>query len=338
MIELVISVSAGLLFLRFISALLKVNIYSDIKSFLINLFNDLAENLGRYNFKRRTSRLKRENIVKQKENIFVKYNRLVENILVDFSWDKRLTLESFTSLLGILFAVLVITTTIFMKSVTFSLMIAVSLFIGLFTYFSMQTRIMRAHRDEVIADAEDAICPLARDGVLVAIKKAMENKEFIHHSLHPYFYEFIDNCETGGYSFRQAMNLLNRRLGTRFDNFAKKAIIFEYSERKGMADIFLDIVDENAVVREINTKKEEAFRKMNRDFFLKILIIVLFFLYALSVDGFRNFMLSSSMGKFINAVSLNAICISFAIGQGLQGSMELKRKAADDDKINSKRG
>jgi len=37
-------------------------------------------------------------------------------------------------------------------------------------------------------------------------------------------------------------------VGAKFDNFAKKAVIFEYNERKGMADIFLDIVEENAAI------------------------------------------------------------------------------------------
>jgi len=182
----------------------------------------------------------------------------------------------------------------------------------------------------MIADAEDAICPLAREGVLVAIKNIMENEAAIHKSIRPYLHEFIDNCEIGGYSFRQAMTLLNRRLGPRFDNFAKKAIIFEYNERRGMADIFMDIVDENAVVREINARKEEQFRKMNRDFIIKIVIIVLFFIYALSVREFREFMLFTGAGKFINALCLNVICISFAAGQSLQGALDLKRREGKD--------
>jgi ABC-type multidrug transport system fused ATPase/permease subunit len=300
----------------------------DIKNFFVNMADELAENLGQYNFKRRTARLKRENIAIEKENIFVKYNRLVENILIDFNLDKRLTLESFTSLLAIVFALFVLIVTFFIQDVTFSLLIAISIVIGLFTYFTMQSRMMQVRRAEAISDAEDAICPLAHGGVLVAIKKVMENEEYIHKSLRPYFYEFIDNCEMGGYSFRQAMELLNRRLGSRFDNFAKKAVIFEYNERKGMADVFMDIVDENAVIREINAKKEERFRQMNRDFILKVAIIVLFFLYALSSAGFRNFILFSGAGKFINSISLNVICISFAAGQALQGSLELKRRGS----------
>jgi hypothetical protein len=121
---------------------------------------------------------------------------------------------------------------------------------------------------------------------------------------------------------------LNRQLGPRFDNFAEKAIIFEYNERKGMADIFLDIVDENAVNREINAKKEELFKKMTRDFLMKTLIIVLFFIYALSVKEFRDFMVFTTPGKFINSLCLNVICITFAWGQALQGTVDFKRQNA----------
>lgn len=140
----------------------------------------------------------------------------------------------------------------------------------------MQSRAIQAERLENIMDAEDVICPLAREGVLVAIKKVMESDEYISPNLRPYFQQFIDNCDNNGYSFKQAITLLNRQLGPKFDNFTKKTVVFEYNERKGMADIFLDIVDENAVLREINSKKERIFRKMNRDFMFKTGIIVLF--------------------------------------------------------------
>ena len=332
MSTLIISIFIGAAIFNVLNSLFELDTIKSVKDFFVSMFDEMAENLGQYNFKRRTSRLKRENIVAQKENVFIKYNRLVENILYDFNLDKQLTLESFTSLLCILFAIIVLISTFFIQNVTFSLLIAVSLMIGLFTYFSMQSRIIRVRRAAMIADVEDAICPLAREGVLVAIKKVMNSEGYVHKSLRPYFYEFIDNCEVGGYSFRQSMVQLNRRLGTRFDNFAKKAIVFEYNERKGMSDIFMDIVDENAVVREINARKEEQFRKMNRDFIMKIVIIILFFIYALSVTEFRNFMLHTTPGKFLNAVCLNIICVSFAMGQALQGSLEFKRRETKNKK------
>jgi len=149
----------------------------------------------------------------------------------------------------------------------------------------------------------------------------MQNDDFIHKSIRPYFAQFINNCENNGYSFKQAMELLNRQLGHKFDNFSKKAMIFEYNERKGMADIFMDVVDENAILREINIKKDKVFRKMNRDFLIKTLIIILFFLYALTIPDFKTAMMETAAGKVINTVLISVICLSFAKCQSLQGNL-----------------
>jgi len=314
----------GLAVFASLSSLLGINIIVDIRSFLRELFTSLWGHLEQYNRKRRSERIKRENIVQRKEDLIVKYNRLVDEFLRSFNLG--IPLETATSLIAIIFALAVIVSTFFLQDVTVSLIMSVSIMIAIFTWFSRESRVRRAVRAEAISDAEDAICPLARDGVLVAIKKVMEADEYIHRDIRPYFREFIDNCEIRGYSFRQAMAQLNRQLGSRFDNFAEKAVIFEYNERKGMADIFLDIVDENAVIREINAKKEGIFKKMNRDFLMKTLIIILFFIYALSVRDFRDFMILTTPGKFINSLCLNVICISFAWGQALQSSLELKRQ------------
>ncbi|MCL2633128.1 MAG: hypothetical protein FWD34_01290 [Oscillospiraceae bacterium] len=324
MINLIVCLIVGLVVFFTLNSALELHIISDIRKYINDLFESLWGHLERYNRKRRSERIKRESIVRQKEDIFVKYNRLIDNFLK--SLNISIPLETVTSLIAISFVLIIVVLTFFLEDVTVSLIIAVSVMIALFTWFSRESRVRRAVIAEAIADAEDAICPLARDGVLVAIKKVMETDEYISKDIRPYFREFIDNCETRGYSFRQAMKQLNRQLGSRFDNFAEKAIIFEYNERKGMADVFLDIVDENAVIREINVRKEELFQKMNRDFFMKTLIIVLFFVYALTVKDFREFMILTTPGKFINSLCLNVICISFAWGQMLQGSLELKRQ------------
>ena len=50
-------------------------------------------------------------------------------------------------------------------------------------------------------------------------------------------------------------------IGTPNSTVCGKGSGFEYNERKGMADIFLDIVDENAALREINARKNRLFRK-----------------------------------------------------------------------------
>lgn len=315
----VISMVMGVAAFTLFNAVFEVKFFQGTAGFFLDIIDTLAEHLGNYNTKRYVERVKRERIVKQKENIYVKYNRLVEGIILDFNMP--LTLESFTSLLCICFGITVLIIVSFMQSVTLSFVVSIAIFIGLLTYFVMQSKSIKAEKLENIMDAEDIICPLARDGVLVAVKKVMESDEYINPNIRPYFQQFIDNCENNGYSFRQAIMLLNRQLGPKFDNFTKKAVVFEYNERKGMADIFLDIVDENAVLREINSRKDRVFRKMNRDFLLKTGIIILFFIYALSVDEFRNFMLFNNFGKFINTVLISGICLSFARCQALQGNL-----------------
>ena len=321
---LFVSVVAGIAVFASLNSLLELKFISGVRQFFNNLFISLWGHLEQYNRKRRSERIKRENIAFRKEDIIVKYNRLIDEFLKSFNLN--VPLETATSLIAILFAIIVVILTLFLQEVTVALLIAVSIMIALFTWFTYATRVRRSARADAISDAEDAICPLARDGVLIAIKSVLETDEYIHKSIRLYFQEFVDNCETRGYSFRQAMMHLNRQLGSRFDNFAEKAIVFEYNERKGMADIFLDIVDENAVTREINAKKEDLFKKMNRDFLMKSLLIVLFFVFSLSVKGFRDFMMFSTAGKFINSLCLNAICIAFAWGQSLQGSLELRRQ------------
>ncbi len=316
---LVISLFLGIAAFILFNAVFEVRFFEGTAGFFLDIMDTLAEHLGKYNTKRYVERVKKERIIKQKENIYVKYNRLVEGLILDFNMP--LTLESFTSLLTIGFAATTLVIVFFMQNITLSVVVTIAIFIGILTYFVMQSKDIKAEKLENIMDAEDIICPLARDGVLVAIKKVMESEEYISPGIRIYFQQFIDNCENNGYSFRQAINILNRQLGPKFDNFTKKAIVFEYNERKGMADIFLDIVDENAVLREINARKDRIFRKMNRDFLIKTTIVVLFFVYALSVSGFREFMLQSDFGKMINTALISIICVSFARCQALQGNL-----------------
>ena len=315
----VLAFAISLMIFIFINVFFNIRFFEGFRKFFTDLADGVLDGVNRYNTRKYVERRKREAISVSKENVISKYNNFVENMIIDFSLP--LTLESFTSTLCVGFVILVLLALIFMKNVTLSVVVAVSVFIGLITIFVMRSQKLKAEKMESIMDAEDMICPLAHEGVFAAIKKVMQNEDYLHEGIRPYFAQFINNCENNGFSFRQAMELLNRQLGNNFDNFAKKAIVFEYNERKGMADIFMDVVDENAILREVNIKKDKAFRKMNRDFLIKTLIIVLFFLYALSIPEFRTAMIETAAGKVINTVLISVICLSFAKCQSLQGNL-----------------
>jgi len=317
--DAVLALAIGLMVFIFINLVFNVRIFEGLRKVILEALEAILDAVNKYNTRKYVERRKKEAIDVSKENAISKYNTVVENIIIDFQLP--LTLESFTSTLCVSFVLLVLLVLIFMQNVTLSFVMAVSIFIGLSTLFVMRSQRLKTEKMEQIMDAEDIICPLAHEGVFVAIKKVMQSGEYIHENIRPYFAQFINNCENNGYSFRQAMELLNRQLGRKFDNFASKAIIFEYNERKGMADIFMDVVDENAILREINIRKDKVFRKMNRDFLLKTLIIVLFFLYALTIPEFRDAMMNTTIGRVVNTILVSMICLSFAKCQSLQGNL-----------------
>lgn len=321
-LEVVLALAFSVMTFSFINIFFDVRFFEGMRTFLIRLFDDILDGIGNYNTRKFIDRRKREAIIKNKENVISRYNNLVESFIIDFNWP--LTLESFNSSLCVAFMIVVLIVLIFMKNITLSVFVAMAMFIGLLTIFVMRSKSLKSEKLESIMDAEDLICPLAHKGVLVAIKKVMETDEYIHESIRPFFAQFIHNCENNGYSFRQAIEILNKQLGHKFDDFTKKAIIFEYNERKGMADIFLDIVDENAILRQINTKKDKTFHKMNRDFFFKTLIIVLFFMFAITIPEFSDFMIDTTLGKTINTILVCIVCLSFARCQSLQGDLEIR--------------
>ena len=317
--EAALAFGIGAMAFVFINVFFNIRFFEGLRKFSLDMLEGALDGINKYNTRKYIERRKKEAISVSKENLISKYNTFVESRIIDLQLP--LTLESFTSTLCIGFVLLVVLVLIFLQSVTLSLVIAVSIFIGLATMFVMRSQKLKAEKMEQIMDAEDIICPLAHEGVFVAIKKVVRNDEYIHENIRPYFAQFVNNCENNGYSFKQAMELLNRQLGHKFDSFAKKAIIFEYNERKGMAGVFMDIVDENAILREINIRKDRAFRVMNRDFLIKTLIIVLFFLYALTIPEFKAAMMETTAGKVVNTVLISVICLSFAKCQSLQGNL-----------------
>ncbi|HPU41029.1 MAG TPA: hypothetical protein PKY26_01285 [Acetivibrio clariflavus] len=314
-LNLLFSIGLGLVALVTLNIVLDLQIGSSVKYAFIGVVDSLANR----NTRAYVKRIKKSKIVRQKEGLIAKYNNIVENLIFDFNLP--LTLEGFNSFICIVFAIMVLIVVLFLKNITLSAFVSISILVGIITFFAMQSRQIKSAKIEHIMDAEDILCPLAREGVLVAIKKVLESDEYLHNSIRPYFVQFVENYENHGYSFRRAMEVLNKQLGPKFDNFAKKAIIFEYNERKGMADVFLDIVDENAALREINARKNRIFKKMNMDFLIKTSLIVIFIMYSMTIKEIRDFLINNDLGRFVNTLAIVSICLGFARCQALQGDI-----------------
>lgn len=291
------------------------------------IVNKLLVKIALHNTEKTLDKLRTRKVESRKESIITKYCDLAEGLIYDYNLP--LTLEGFNTFTLAFSGVLFFVVATLFKNIIISFLVSTSIVIAVFTYLIVKARKVESTKIEAIMDAEDLICPLAKDGVLVAIKKVLEANDYLSPIIRPYFVEFVDNCENHGYSFKKAMNLLNRQLGSKFDSFAEKAIVFEYNERRGMADIFLDIIDENAALREINIRKDRIFKKMNKDFLIKNLLIVAFVLYSLTGEEYREFVLRNDLGMFINGVAIITICLSFAKTQMLQRDISKGKKGGD---------
>ena len=69
---------------------------------------------------------------------------------------------------------MVLVIVMFLRNITLSAFVSISILVGFITFFTMQSRQAKSAKIECIMDAEDILCPLAREGVLVAIKKVLE--------------------------------------------------------------------------------------------------------------------------------------------------------------------
>jgi len=198
---LIISFGIALVVFILVNVFFEIKFFDGLLTAILNKFGHVLDMIGDYNTSKYIERRKKQRIIKPKEGIISKYNNLVEGLISDLGLP--MSLESFTSVLCVTFAVVVLLIVVFMKNVTLSIVIAVSVFIGVFTVFVMASKSVSAEKMESIMDAEDLICPLAKEGVLNAIKKVMESDEYISENIRPYFKQFITNCDDNGYSFKQ---------------------------------------------------------------------------------------------------------------------------------------
>lgn len=166
-------------------------------------------------------------------------------------------------------------------------------FLGLLKYEQKEARIM---------DVEDLISMDVKGGVYNAIVRYY--KAF-HPTMRPYFEEFVDNVRLKGYPFRQAMQILNSRLGPTFNDFAKKAIQYEEKADDDMVEIFTSVVDNNRNRRNLRQRNNKKFKELRTEFLLSVGIIVAFVLFSVLSDDFMaHFFTQVFFGKVMLIVDV----------------------------------
>lgn len=182
----------------------------------------------------------------------------------------------------------------------FYLIIVILRFIGLTQFEKKEGEIM---------DAVDLLVSDVRGGIYNAVLKY---KDSFSPNIRPYFSSFIDDIQNKGYSFRQAMGILNDNLGYNFTDFAQKAIIYEEKADKTMEDIFSNIVETNRMrrtLRDINNKK---FMELRTQFIVSFLLIVAYAIFSVLLDPFIfTFLTTNFWGKVLVVVDI--VIVAFVL-------------------------
>ncbi len=182
----------------------------------------------------------------------------------------------------------------------FYLLTVVLRFLGLMHYEELEAEIM---------DSVDLLVSDIGGGVYNAVLKY---KDSFHPNIRPYFYEFIDNIQSKGFSFTQAMSVLNSKLGHNFDDFALKAVLFEDKADDSMDDIFSAMVEKNRQRRMLRYINNIKFRELTTAFTVSFILILGYSVFSMLFDPFIFYFITEhTFGKLL--IVFDIILVAFVL-------------------------
>ena len=234
----------------------------------------------------------------KKTGIVFRFNKYYDDIIINLG----LRRDHVTSG-GLLVFILSVSITssllisMFLSSVVMFPLLVMAVFYFVTVIFRFISLLKFEKKEAHIMDTEDLIAMDVKGGVYNAIVRY--HKSF-HPTMQPYFNEFIDNIKQKGYSFSDAMLILNSNLGDTFTEFAQKSIQYESRGDDDMADIFSSIVELNRHKRIIRYNNNIKFANLRFQFLLSSLVIGVYGVFSMFTDGYvAHFFLNTLGGKIV---------------------------------------
>ena len=166
-------------------------------------------------------------------------------------------------------------------------------------------------REAEIMDAVDLLVSDIRGGIYNAVLKY---KDSFHPNVRPYFFNFIDDIQNKGYSFKQAMGILNDKLGPNFTDFAQKAVLYEDKADETMEDIFSSIIETNRQRRTLRYINNVKFADLRTQFIVSFILIIGYGVFSALFDPFiLRFLTQNYFGKcmLIGDIVIVAFVLSY---------------------------
>lgn len=184
----------------------------------------------------------------------------------------------------------------------FYLIVVILRFSGLMRYEQREAEIM---------DAVDLLVSDIRGGIYNAVLKYQDS---FHPNVKPFFLNFIDDIQNKGYSFQQAMGILNDQLGSNFTDFAQKAVLYESKADETMEDIFSSIIETNRQRRTLRYINNVKFGELRTQFIVSFILILGYGIFSALFDEFiLQFLTQNYFGKclLIGDVVIVAFVLSY---------------------------
>ncbi|WP_166244914.1 hypothetical protein [Paenibacillus turpanensis] len=255
-----------------------------------------------------------------------KYKRAYRSILKNVieAYELRITVEHFTIFLMSLWVLFLALLVWIIEDIFLSVLIATPAIVALFALIVTSAKERIRHRDNIVMDFLDVVCPLIRRGVTATFER---NLDAASPHIRGHIQTYINQRKFSTITVDKAMDDLAEKLGPRFYEFARKAKVFEQNAREGDAESFMDIVEMNKLIRTFDLRADALFERKKQDMLGRIAIIIVVAIYANYFGISAEFMKETAFGLVVNCLVVVA-CLTIYAGSQL---VQITAKVADEE-------
>ncbi|MFL8710782.1 hypothetical protein Q3304_08450 [Clostridioides sp. GD02377] len=205
--------------------------------------------------------------------------------------------------------ILTIVTAAFFEEANMILLLFIMFFYLILVIFRFMSLTQYEKREDDIMSAIDLLVPDIKKGVENSIRSYQN--EF-KPRIRKYFKSFLDDIDNKGFSFKEAMLVLEDKLGENFRDFASNSISYEEKADEVSDQEFSILIEIHSKKRETRDINKRAFNKTKFEIFSCIAMIGIYCVIAMYQDRFiMNFFLNMQIGKI--AVLIHAIVMVFIV-------------------------
>lgn len=243
------------------------------------LFGKTEEAVTRANesMRAKTARMSRE---AKKKSWHYKYQVLLNDILLDLGWKQMgVTVEGLTILVLIATLMIEVLGWIVFENLFMLIVVGIAAYATIVAVLFSLSRSAHRTRKALLIAAEDLLCANMSKGLTHAIRS---NINQIDSEIRDEFKAYLNDIDCN-MPVIEAIDRLNDRLGSKFDNFCEKAKDITENYQPGAEDSFMFNISSNAIETELDNEIYEANLNANMDYFATLGLLVVFFLMTNSM-------------------------------------------------------